>query len=94
MLERSEASRRLEENIDILAGVEHERWSKWQRYLHKQSIRQPDGSLLIPAELVARWERQIQTKFADLSEAERESDREQVRNYLPAVLDALCSSTR
>jgi hypothetical protein len=57
--------------IEQSAAVEHERWSHWQRYLHGQSVRQPDGSLLIPAELVARWEKQIHSKYAELSDQGR-----------------------
>ena len=75
--------------IEQLAEVEHERWSHWQRYVHSKGVRQPDGSLLLPADLVARWERQIGTKYADLDDQERESDREQVRKYLPLIAAAL-----
>jgi hypothetical protein len=45
--------------------------------------------LTIPAELVARWTDQLSTPYAELSEQEKESDREQVRRYLPAVAAAL-----
>jgi hypothetical protein len=45
--------------------------------------------LLLPAGLVARWEKQIDTKYAELDEQERESDREQVRKYLPLIASAL-----
>ena len=72
-----------------LAAIEHERWSHWQRYMHNKAIRQIDGSLLLPPDLVARWEKQIETKYVDLSEAEKESDREQVRKYLPVIVSAL-----
>src|SRR5258708_780636 len=75
--------------IERLASVEHERWSHWQRYMHSKGIRQPDGSLLLPAELVARWEHQIATKYAELDDKEKESDREQVRKYLPLIASAL-----
>lgn len=75
--------------LDELASIEHTRWAKWQRYLHDASIRQQDGSLLIPAGLVKRWERQIETPYQSLSEEEQESDREQVREYLPVIKDAL-----
>jgi hypothetical protein len=75
--------------IEQLAAFEHERWSHWQRYLHDKCVRQPDGSLLIPAELVTRWERQIDSKYVELSDQERESDREQVRKYLPLIASAL-----
>ena len=75
--------------VEQLAAVEHERWSHWQRYVHTKCVRQPDGSLLLPASLVARWEKQIETKYAELDEQERESDREQVRKYLPLIASAL-----
>jgi hypothetical protein len=75
--------------VEKLAEIEHERWAHWQRYLHSKCKRQPDGSLLIPAELVARWERQIATRYAHLDEAEKESDREQVRKYLPVITSSL-----
>lgn len=48
-----------------------------------------DGSLLIPAELVDRWTDQIDTPYEELSDAEKESDREQVRRYLPVIESAL-----
>lgn len=75
--------------VDELADIEHARWAKWQRYLHAKAEKQIDGSLLIPAELVERWERQIATPYQALSEDEKESDREQVREYLPVIKDAL-----
>lgn len=75
--------------VERLAAIEHERWAHWQRYVHDQCERREDGSLLIPANLVARWEAQIATPYAGLSEEERDSDREQVRRYVPAIVDAL-----
>jgi len=75
--------------IDTLADIEHERWAHWQKYMHNKGVRQPDGSLLIPAKLVSQWDRQLETPFAALSDDEKDSDREQVRKYLPAVVDAL-----
>lgn len=77
--------------IERLAAVEHERWAHWQRYVHDQGARQSDGSLLIPAQIVARWDKQIGTSYAALSAEEQQSDREQVRRYLPVVVDALIS---
>lgn len=71
--------------LELLAALEHERWSHWQRYLHEQGVRQPDGGLLLPAELVARWERQIETPYNALSEKEKDGDREQVRRYLHLI---------
>ncbi|OBH03496.1 hypothetical protein A5695_10300 [Mycobacterium sp. E1747] len=67
----------------------YERWAHWQRYVHDHCVRQQDGSLVIPAELAARWEAQIETPYVGLTEREKDSDREQVRRYLPVIIDAL-----
>jgi hypothetical protein len=75
--------------MEHLASVEHERWSHWQRYMHGKAVKQSDGSLLIPPELVQQWERQLSTPYGELSEEEKDSDREQVRKYLPVIVDAL-----
>jgi hypothetical protein len=71
--------------LEELAFIEHERWSHWQSYMHGKAVRNPDGTLTIPADLVLRWERLMNTPYDRLSEEERESDREQVRRYLPVV---------
>lgn len=77
------------ELTEQLAQIEHSRWCHWQQYMHKQCNRGADGSLTIPPNLVARWERQMATPYASLTESEKESDREQVRKYLPLVLKSL-----
>lgn len=86
-------SRKMERMVDELANVEHERWAHWQRYLHSKCVSDDDGSLTIPAELVERWELQMNTPYSELSEAEKESDREQVRRYLPIIIRMLESPT-
>ena len=79
----------LDKLLETLASVEHERWSHWQRYVHSKCVPQgDDGALLIPADLVKRWERQIGTPYSDLANEEKESDREQVRKYLPLIVRA------
>ncbi|MER8544757.1 hypothetical protein NKH41_03340 [Mesorhizobium sp. M1169] len=88
-MKTSRVAEALNRILDRLAGIEHERWSHWQRYMHDKGTRQPDGSLIIPAALVERWEKQIATPFADLTNVEKESDRDQVRKYLPAIVEAL-----
>lgn len=74
---------------DQLAAAEHERWAHWQSYMHGHGQRHPDGSLTIPAHLVALWDGQIKRPFAELTEQERDSDREQVDRYLPLIAEAL-----
>lgn len=76
------------EALEAIAAVEHERWAHWQRYLHEQCTLLDDGSLLIPSHLAKRWDRQISTAYADLSEEEKNSDREQAHAYLAALKQA------
>lgn len=75
--------------LEDLAAIEHERWSHWQRYLHSQCRPDNDGSLVIPADLVVRWTKQMETPYDALGEKEKDSDREQVRRYLPVIAKAL-----
>jgi len=74
-----------EETLEAIAEVEHERWAHWQRYLHDQCIPLDDGGLKIPAELVERWERQIAAPYSQLSDREKDSDREQASHYLDGL---------
>ena len=85
-MENFEVKLLLDGIVEDLASIEHERWAHWQKYVHEKGVRQPDGSLLLPAELVGRWEVQIATPYSDLSESEKQSDRDQVHRYLPRVL--------
>lgn len=78
--------------LERLAAIEHERWADWQSYVHENCIAHEDGSLTIPAALVERWRRQISRSYADLSETEKASDREQVWRYLPLIADELTSA--
>ncbi|HEY1920336.1 MAG TPA: hypothetical protein VGH27_32610 [Streptosporangiaceae bacterium] len=74
--------------IEELASAEHERWSSWQRHLHEQCEPEADGTLTIPAHLVRRWTMQMNTPYVQLSEQEKDSDREQVQRYLPIIAAA------
>lgn len=78
-----------ESTVERLAAIEHDRWSHWQRFVHDQCERRDDGSLVIPAHLAARWEKQIATPYVELSEQEKHSDRDQVRRYLPTIFEVL-----
>jgi hypothetical protein len=48
-----------------------------------------DGSLILPSDLIEKWDRLIRTPYAQLTDKEQESDREQVLRYLPVVRSAL-----
>jgi hypothetical protein len=68
-----------------LAAIEHERWADWQRYMHNLCNMNGDGSLTSPSSFVTHWERQIATPYADLSERDKQSDRDQVDRYWPLL---------
>lgn len=70
---------------EALADVSHDIWSHWMRWQFSVCTRNADGSLTIPAEKVERWTRQMNTTYADLSEAEKESDREQADKILAVI---------
>jgi hypothetical protein len=78
-----------EEFIEWAAANEHARWARWQSYLHSKCTRNADGSMTIPSDLVERWQRQMETPYEQLSEVEKESDREEVRPYLERVRSIL-----
>lgn len=79
------------EVFEKLAAIEHERWADWQKYLHSKCVKVIDvddekgtenlREVTLPIELFKQWERQIATPYEELSEVEKESDREQVRRY-------------
>ena len=68
-----------------LAAIQHEIWSHWMKYLFSVCIDLPGDDMVIPKDFVSRWDRQVATPYCELSEAERESDREQADKVL-AVL--------
>ena len=65
-----------EELIEILADIEHERWSSWMRY---QFDNWTD-------EKIERWKALMETPYEDLSEHSKESDRREARKTLDAIL--------
>ena len=67
--------------FEQLAAIEHTRWSGWQSYLHSKCIKNPDGSLTIPAGYVKHLEILINKPYVELTDKEKESDREEVRKY-------------
>ena len=67
--------------FEQLANIEHQRWADWQKYMFSLCKQKKDGSLVIPVGLVSRWRTQIALDYKDLSEKEKDSDREQVMRY-------------
>jgi len=72
--------------VEKLAAIEHERWADWQSWCHKV-LREhcPSPEL---EQVLARWDKQIATPYQELTEQEKESDREQVQRYIHLVMEA------
>lgn len=78
--------------LEVLADCEHERWSSWHQYVVSKSQLNDDGSITIPKWAVDRWNTQSITKYSDLSEKEKESDRKEVRNIFKIFIEFLMSN--
>jgi hypothetical protein len=77
-----------QELIELLADKEHNSWARWTNYLFNRcDLERGKDSFryVIPRELVERWKRQIDTPYADLSEQEKQSDRDEVEHILPII---------
>lgn len=74
-----------QELIEALADKEHASWARWMDYLFSRCPFTEKGDALIPRELVQRWKRQAATPYAELSEREKQSDRDEVLHILPII---------
>lgn len=83
----------MEDLMEQLAEAEHASWANWMSYLFSKCQLHHDGAVTIPAGLVRHWRRQVETPYADLSEAEKESDRDEVRKILPLIEASLTPAT-
>lgn len=70
-----------------LADYAHEAWSGWMKYMFKKSENTPNGNVIMPKWAVDRWSRQMNTAYKDLSEEEKESDRDEADRMLK-IMDA------
>ena len=73
-----------------LAAVQHQIWAHWMKYMFGKCIGTTDkdkdslipiGSMIISKGLADRWSCQANTKYENLTEKEKASDREQVDKF-------------
>ena len=70
---------------ELLAADEHERWSRWMRHQFGQGEYvkdKEDACWLMPSDKLQRWTRQMDTPYAELPEAEKDSDRKEADRIL------------
>ena len=65
-----------------MADLCHQQWSGWMEYLFDICYDFELGLLIIPEYYVKRWKRQIDTKYKNLSEEEKEFDRIEARKFI------------
>ena len=58
--------------LEELANLEHEQWAHWTRYMLNN----------LTPENIERWKGQCDTPYSELSEKEKESDREWARKVM------------
>ena len=58
--------------LEELSDLEHKQWAHWTRYMLDN----------LTDENIAQWKRQVKTDYKDLSEKEKDGDREWARKVL------------
>ena len=74
--------------LEKLAELEHKQWACWTKYMLDKlyPIMSPDALAdKCRLEDLHRWERQIKTKYKNLSEEDKEKDRIWARKVLDAI---------
>lgn len=65
-----------------LAAYAHEAWAGWMQYLFSKCETRTDGTAVIPAWAVDRWQRQMAAPYDSLPPSEQESDRAEADKIL------------
>lgn len=65
----------LDRIFEKLAELEHKQWIHWTRYMLDN----------LTTENIDRWKKQIETPYAELSEKEKESDRDWAKKVLDLI---------
>lgn len=73
------------DRIEATSELMHDIWSRWWLYVMAKAKINKKGELVIPQTYTERWNRQLQTPYMQLSEAEKESDRKLAYEILSLV---------
>lgn len=72
-----------------LSAFQHDIWAHWMEHLFSMSQESSDGEFIISKKYAERWKRQLRTAYENLSEGEKESDREQADKVLALLKEHL-----
>ena len=84
---KSLSDQEIETLREELASYAHIAWSGWMEYLFSKSTFHLDGTATIPEERVDRWMHQMDTKYNDLPEDMKKSDRAEADRILAIAFD-------
>ena len=70
---------------ELFADFLHRQWSGWMEYLFSKGTLNPDGTWTMPSWAVERWQRQMNTSFANLSDIEQDTDRKEADKMLEVL---------
>lgn len=75
--------------LEELAESEHASWAHWMAYQFSKCLtfEGHEGAAIIPAALADRWRRQVDTPYSELSEAEKQSDRDVASKYRVPLIE-------
>ena len=78
----------MSENIaEKIADKTHEIWCNWMKHLFSKCEMNEDGTATIPKHFVDRWIYQTNTKYEDLSEDDKQKDRDVFQEYYGDLVD-------
>ena len=63
-------------DLEKAAAIQHDAWAAWMGYLFSRCKKTGSGDVVIPAVWVDRWTRQVDTSYADLSEKDKQGNRD------------------
>ena len=80
-----EVTKTMDDQREALAAYAHNAWSRWMRHLFEVCHQCDSGEVIVPADLVSRWQRQIATSYDELSVLEQASDQREADRILSVV---------
>ena len=66
--------------IEVIADFCHKQWIHWMTYLTSKISGTNEDQLSLQ-----HWKRQMNTPYSELTEKEKESDREQARKFIKLI---------
>jgi hypothetical protein len=72
-------------DVKITDELAQYQWSGWMKYLFSKGEFNENGTWTMPKWAVDRWNKQMNTKYQDLSNEEKESDRIEADKILEII---------